>query len=318
MDYFKDMIGQNSVKRKLGFFLDAHKTTSQVPFVMFSGGKGSGKNKFAKEFLKNVKNSDGSSRPTLELNCSILKNTAFLFETIYLTYIRDNNINIIWDELHSLPTDISMALLTICNSDPDPVREFRYQDTNFVFNFKRMGWAFLTTETDKIFPPLKDRFEVVDFEPYEKSELQDILKSNCDSVVFQDESLGMLGDILRGNPRSAVRCAEHVNTYCARFNKSIFGEKDFFELSKLINILPHGLLNTELSLLKELNSRGPSTLQMLVSATGLSRSAIQKDHEVHLMRKGFLKIEGLRKITVKGQDALNDCKIFIEKANATA
>ena len=34
--------------------------------------------------------------------------------------------------------------------------------------------------------------------------------------------------------------------------------------------------------------------------TGLSRSSIQRDHEMYLLRKGFITIEGLRKITSSG------------------
>jgi hypothetical protein len=43
---------------------------------------------------------------------------------------------------------------------------------------------------------------------------------------------------------------------------------------------------------------------MLSSVTGMSRSALQRDAEIYLLRQGLLKIDGLRKITQKGKDIL--------------
>jgi Holliday junction resolvasome RuvABC ATP-dependent DNA helicase subunit len=313
---FDNMIGQKAVKRKLGFYVDAHKVTQRAPFVLFSGNKGCGKTAFAREFADNLRNSDGSKRPFLELNCSVLKNNQTFFENIFLTYLQGNNINCHFDESHNLPKDLAQALLTICNSDSDPVREFRYQDSTFTFNFKKISFLFSTTETDKIFAPLKDRFDIVDFEPYSVSELIDIMKLNCSEVVFINKSEELLGQTLRGNARSAVKMAEQVNTYCDRFGKTFFDEQDFFELCRLVNVLPHGIMNTELTILKELNSRGSCSLQMLASATGLSRTAIQKNFEEYLLKCGFMKIDGQRKITTQGQQIMEKCISFLEKANA--
>ena len=44
---------------------------------------------------------------------------------------------------------------------------------------------------------------------------------------------------------------------------------------------------------------GFSSLAALAAKTGLS-SSIQRDHEMYLLRKGFITIEGLRKLTTSG------------------
>ena len=41
--YFPDLIGQEAVKRKLSFYLDAFHKTSQAPFLLMAGAKRSWK-----------------------------------------------------------------------------------------------------------------------------------------------------------------------------------------------------------------------------------------------------------------------------------
>jgi len=55
-----------------------------------------------------------------------------------------------------------------------------------------------------------------------------------------------------------------------------------------------------MQLLKILRRDGQCSLQMLAAKTGLSRSAIQRDHELYLMRKNLLVIDGKRNITNEG------------------
>ena len=60
--YFPDLIGQNGVKKKLSFYIDAFHKTSQAPFLLMAGAKGLGKTEFAKAFAKNLHNADGEKR----------------------------------------------------------------------------------------------------------------------------------------------------------------------------------------------------------------------------------------------------------------
>lgn len=182
--YFEELVGQENLKRKLSFYLDAFRETMRMPFLLFGGARGLGKTKFARETAKNLLNKDGSQRPLLEVNCSILKNIKTLFEGIYIPYIANSNgLSILWDESHALPVDISQALLTICNSDPNPVRNFTYEESTYSWDFTKLSFMFATTESDKLFPPLKDRFETVDFQNYKKDELKKIIAMNADETV---------------------------------------------------------------------------------------------------------------------------------------
>lgn len=304
VDNFDGLIGQQAVKRKLNFYIEAFQKSSQVPFVLFSAAKGTGKTAFARSFAKSLCNADGSKRPLIELNCSTIKNNRTFFENIFLQYINGNNVTVLFDECHNLPNDLSQALLTICNTEAHHERGFNFDGQHFTFNFKKISFLFATTEADKLFPPLKDRFDVVDFEPYTQKDLSDIIKVNADSAVFLKGVIEEATLSLRGNARSAVRCAEHINLYLQRAEKATFGMDDWKNMCYHLNILPEGLTNTELAILKELEKRGDCTLQTLASVTGMSRTSIQKDVEQFLLKKNFIKIEGLRKITASGRAVL--------------
>jgi Holliday junction resolvasome RuvABC ATP-dependent DNA helicase subunit len=72
----------------------------------------------------------------------------------------------------------------------------------------------------------------------------------------------------------------------------------------MLGIMPYGINNTELQVMRILKDRGACTLQMLSAVTGMSRTALQKDSEVFLLKNGFMRIDGKREITGKGIKAL--------------
>lgn len=304
-EYFKELVGQSTLKRKLSFFIEAFEKTKRLPFLLFTGQRGTGKTEFARHVAKELRNEDNSKRPVLEINSSILRNNRIFFENIYLAYIsRGQPITLIWDEFHNCPNDLAQALLTICNTDKNPVRHFQYNDSILDFDFTRLSFLFCTTEPDKIFPPLKDRFDVVDFENYTGEDLKKIVCLNADKISFLGSILDEIVQYVRGNARSCVKMAENIITYCAKMKTNFFGFKEWNELKKALSILPYGLTSSEAMILRELDVRGPCSLNMLASATGLSRSAIQSDIERHLLKLNFVKIDGKRMITQQGQKIL--------------
>ena len=52
--------------------------------------------------------------------------------------------------------------------------------------------------------------------------------------------------------------------------------------------------------LQILKHRGSCSLNMLAAKTGLSRTALQRDHEMYLIKKNLIDIDGQRKITEEG------------------
>jgi Holliday junction resolvasome RuvABC ATP-dependent DNA helicase subunit len=303
-DYFSHLIGQDNVKKKLNFYLKAYQATSVCPFLNLVGAKGLGKTLFAKEFAKNLKNKDGSKRPFLELNCSTIKNNAQFFEQIFIPLIMNNEITILFDEAHALPKDLTMAFLTIFNTEKTNKKEFVYDEQTFEFDFTKQTFIFATTESDKLFPPLKDRLSTVDFEPYNTNNLGEIIKLNCDGINFSDQALQKLSLTVRGNARNAVMRSKEIVLYCESENQNTFQVSDYLQLTDLLGILPHGITCTEKQILEILSDRGSCKLQTLSAITGLSPTSLRRDHEVYLLRKNFMQIDGERKITNFGKSLI--------------
>lgn len=298
--YFPDLIGQEAVKRKLSFYLDAFHKTSQAPFLLMAGAKGLGKTEFAKGFAKNLYNQDGEKRTFIELNCSTIKNNEAFFEQIFLPVIADNEVTILFDECHALPLDLTMAFLTIFNTEANSRKVFVWNEMNFEFNFKQQTFIFATTETDKIFPPLKDRLTSIDFESYNPQELGEIIKICSPNVNFTDECLQEVASTIRGNARSAVKRSKEINLYCGSKENYNFTSECFKDLCNNVGILPFGLSNTEKQILQILKKCGSTTLTGLSAKLGLSKTALQRDHELYLLNKNLIEIDGKRKITAKG------------------
>tara|TARA_R100000030_G_scaffold100322_1_gene93093 strand:- start:543 stop:1469 length:927 start_codon:yes stop_codon:yes gene_type:complete len=303
-DYFSHLIGQDNVKKKLNFYLKAYHATSVCPFLNLVGAKGLGKTLFAKEFAKNLNNKDGAKRPFLELNCSTIKNNAQFFDQIFIPIIMNNEITILFDEAHALPKDLTMAFLTIFNTEKTNTKEFVYDDQTFTFDFTKQTFIFATTESDKLFPPLKDRLSTVDFEQYSTNNLSDIIKLNCEGVNFSKDALDALSLTVRGNARNAVMRSKEIVLYCESENKNTFDLDDYANLTDLLGILPHGITCTEKQILEILSDRGSCKLQTLSAVTGLSPTSLRRDHEVYLLRKNFIQIDGERKITHHGKNLI--------------
>lgn len=306
-NYFPDLIGQKAVKKKLSFYIEAFNQTGVCPFLLLTGAKGLGKTQFSKAFAKNLNNQDGSKRTFIEINCSTIRNNEQFFEQIFLPIICDNEVTILFDECHALPKDLTMAFLTIFNTETSTKKKFEWDEMSFEFDFKKQTFIFATTESDQIFPPLKDRLTNVDFEPYSQTELGEILRLCAPETMIQDNCLKEVSKSVRNNARNAVMRAKEISLYCGAKKKFLFSLKDYKDLCDQVSILPLGLTYTEKQILEVLNKQGSATLTGLAAKLGLSKTSIQKDHELYLLNKNLIEIDGRRKITSKGIDV---CKIL--------
>ena len=272
-DAFEGLVGQETLKTRLGFYSKAKEATGTIPYLMFNGAKGLGKTEFAKSFAKSL------GKPMLEINCATLRNAERFFEQVFIPAILDKDVTVLMDEAH-------------------------FGESSFLFEFERQTFLFATTELDKLFPPFKDRLTRLDFEPYSTEELAAIIKNKIGWIDFADGVMDDISQTVRGNARSAIKRALEINAYAEVHNRSSFSHKDWKTLCALLGIMPFGINNTELQLMRVLKERGPCTLQMLSAVTGMSRTALQKDAEIFLLQKGFMRIDGKREITGKGSQAL--------------
>jgi Holliday junction resolvasome RuvABC ATP-dependent DNA helicase subunit len=306
MNSFAELVGQEEVKRKLNFYLSAYEKTSFIPFLNFIGAKGLGKSRFVSKFSESIKDSHGNRKPFIELNSSSIQSAKHFFQQVFLSHIQDKDVVVFFDEAHCLPKDLVYALLTILNTESNSVKEYNAGDNVYIFDLKRQHFIFATTESDKIFSPLRDRLTTIEFADYSNNELKQIFNINLPNIEFEDEALNLLSETSRGNARSCVLRANEVKTYCTNYGISKFTVDDARKLFYILGVLPHGLNRIEWQILSILRNQGQCSLSMLAAKTGLSRTSIQKDHELYLIRKNFISIDGLRGITTQGAKILDN------------
>lgn len=302
---FDKLVGQDSVKKKLGFYLEAYNSTSIVPFLNFVGAKGLGKTEFAREFGRNILNAEGNKRTFVEINSSTVKGVSQFFEQIYLPFILDKEVTIFFDEAHALPKEVVMVFLSIFNTESGHEKTIVHKETAYTFDFKKHSFLFATTESDKIFAPFKDRLITVDFDNYSQEDLAQIFLNNLQNISFAPDALEYISSTFRGNARNCVQRVKDIQFYSVSRNVNTFSMVEIKDLCDTLGILPQGCTQIEWRILNILRKEGRQSLQSLAARTGLSRTAIQKDFELYLLQKGYIEIDGQRLITAKGCTLLN-------------
>jgi Holliday junction resolvasome RuvABC ATP-dependent DNA helicase subunit len=308
-NYFEEMIGQEKTKRVLSFYIDAFEKSEILPHLFVVGQRGQGKTMLATQVAKNLRSKTlGRVKPMLTINCSTLKNVRQFVEDIALTYIRDQHITVFFDEAHEMPESVQTCLLTILNPNKHNRNTLRFDDYNIEFDFTKVSFIFATTDPQKVITPLKDRCKMVHMEEYGYGELAEIVEANSEEITYDPVVLKEIASTCRGNARNATLMAkDNVTQFAMRHNIHDIGHKEWDELKCVLGILPLGLENTELQVLKILRERGACSLTNLSAVTGLSSNSIRSEFELYLLKHGLMEVaQGGRKITAKGDQYLTD------------
>ena len=300
---FPDIIGQSNAKRVLDFFCNGFKQTSIMPHLMFVAPKGCGKTTMAKATARRLKAINNDKR-YFEINCSTIKNVKQFFNQLVIPYMQDRDATILFDECSEIPKDVSMALLTILNPNPDNQTSFTLEDYTVDFDFRRLSFMFATTETQSVFHALMDRLERVDLEEYTLDEMGKIVKLNLD-LDIEPKALEEIASVLRGNARAAQKMAQKIESYCKQNHITRFAYSDWQKLGKILSIYPLGLNITEIILLNILKDNKDCSLTNLSAKTGISKQAVQRDFEFYLQKHSLMDITTAgRNITAKGMEYL--------------
>jgi len=304
---FPDIIGQDNAKRVLDFFCNGFKQTSIMPHLMFVAPKGCGKTTMAKATARRLKAINNDKR-YFEINCSTIKNVKQFFNQLVIPYMQDRDATILFDECSEIPKDVSMALLTILNPNPENQTSFTLEDYTVDFDFRRLSFMFATTETQSVFHALMDRLERVDLEEYSLEEMGKIVKLNLE-IAIEPKALQEIASVLRGNARAAQKMAQKIESYSkqrlSHAHGKTFTYKDWQKLSKILSIYPLGLSTTEILLLNILKDNKDCSLTNLSAKTGISKQAVQRDFEIYLQKHSLMEITTAgRNITAKGLDYL--------------
>ncbi len=317
-DLFPNIVGQETAKRRLAFYLRNYDATRILPHIMFVAPKGCGKTTLAKALGRNLKNSEGKTKKFLEINCSTIKSLKQFFNQIIIPHVNGQEVTVLLDEASELPKDVTMALLTILNPNEDNFTSFSYEDYVVDFDFRRISFMMATTEAQSIFHALMDRCARVDLEEYSYDELAEIINRVSKGVSFSEGVLSEIAPTLRGNARKAMQMATDVNSYLRAENKEKFGKKDWSVLRYNLGILPLGLSPIELQVLRLLGEKKQCSLTYLAAKTGLTKSCLQRDFEMYLQKQSLMEIDrGGRGLTAKGQEYLAEVDEFLDQPAPT-
>jgi len=315
-NYFEEMIGQDKTKRVLSFYIDAFEKSEILPHLFVVGQRGQGKTMLATQVAKNLRSKTlGRVKPMLTINCSTLKNVRQFVEDIALMYIRDQHITVFFDEAHEMPVSVQTCLLTVLNPNKHNRNTLRFDDYNIEFDFTKVSFIFATTDPQKVITPLKDRCKMVHMEEYGYGELAEIVEANSEEITYDPVVLKEIASTCRGNARNATLMAkDNVTQFAMRHNIHDIGHKEWDELKCVLGILPLGLENTELQVLKILRERGACSLTNLSAVTGLSSNSIRSEFELYLLKHGLMEVaQGGRKITAKGDQYLKELEGYCKE-----
>lgn len=307
MNYFNEMIGQTKTKNVLGFYVDAFEKTEILPHLFILGQRGQGKTMLATQVAKNLRSKTlGRVKPMLTINCSTLKNVRQFIEDIVLQYVRDQHITLFFDEVHEMPVPIQTCLLTVLNPNKNNMNTLRFEDYHIEFDFTKVSFIFATTDPQRVITPLKDRCRMVHMEEYQYDELGQIVKNNSEDLEFDDETLRDIASVCRGNARNATLMAkDNILQFARRHNVSFIDMNIWNRIKGVLGILPLGLENTELQILKVLKERNICSLTNISAVTGLSTQALRAEFELYPLKHNLMEIaQGGRRLTKQGREYL--------------
>ena len=304
---FEEIIGQSKAKSRLNFHFDAFVVGEALPSIMFCAPRGFGKTTIAESFGAKVREVTNGTKRVFTVNSAAIKNLKSFWESVVWPHINDRDITLVLDECSELPADVTMALLTMINPNPQNRNSFTYDDMTLDVDLKRQTFIFATTEPHRVFPALMNRCRRIDLESYTYTELSNILRRNAKGIIFGQNVLGHISPTLRGVARQAVMMGQDIRTYLAPLKRTTFGMQDWRALSSQLDVLPLGLTRLELQVLRILEVNRDCSLTRIAATLGMTPSSVQKDLELYLMKSSLLEIgtEG-RNLTPQGAQYLKD------------
>lgn len=296
---FHKIVGQEPIKRRLLHSIECFKVGGVFPHYLFSGAMGNGKGAITKEFCRLLYQHD-KEFVAHTINCATIKDIGSFYKQVYLPMIEGKKVLLRFDECHNLEDKIQQLFLSAIDVSDEIEREIPTDFGGMKFNLRDHIFIFMSSEPDKLFPPLKNRMDEISMTSYKQSELGEILKRRCKNISFADQVIEVIASHLRGNPRSAEQMAKKILGYCGLKKVETFTAQDWQDFQYVNDIKPFGLSGNEIEVIKALAQRTECSLNDLRAATNLSRTAIMNDCEPYLTQLRFMLVNKQRQITPKG------------------
>lgn len=301
---FDGLVGQDNARRQLSYYLENHELTGVFPNMIFVAPRGTGKTELARRVSRGLALKHTGKR-LIEISSSSVRSVGKFFDTIVGPFLVGQPGTVFFDEASDLVQNLETALLTILQPDEAGLSEYVYNGARYTFNTREHTFLFATTKPQKVNSDLLDRLERIALEEYTIEQLGRIVLKRLKNVDIEQPLLDEIASVLRANARQAVRMSERIRMYLTNESMSEFKERDWKKLKRTLNIMPLGLNQTEVTVMRYLAQRELTTLTMLSSKLGMIRDAVQRDVESYLLKLDLIEIQPKgRALTQKGRDYL--------------
>lgn len=269
-------IGNENAKNVLAKF------GNSIPHFLIVGPSGHGKTSLVKLATK--------TKRLIQTSANAIDDHNDMFA--FLKQANENDVVFI-DEIHSLNHKLQESLYELMESNIFQRISGRGQQKTFEnIHLPKFTIAGTTTKEHKLNQPLKNRFLSIHIQPYSHEDLVKIATLNLNSNDFEIPLI--IAQHSRNTPRTVVKlCRAVTSTNCKTKN-------DVLDLLRSLEIYPEGLTNTEIRILKILQT-SPASLSSLSAKLMLEEDLVQEEHEPFLIQNSFIeRNKNGREITKKG------------------
>lgn len=297
----ENFIGQESAKKKLNFCIQKQNERGYIRPILFSAQRGYGKTRLARLTGFNLRDEPGNVKKFIEINCSSVKNVSSFVSQIVLPHVTDRDVTILFDEIDQMDKSVQGWLLSVLALNDKNRSSNIHDGITYDFNFNRFSFIACTTNTERLSLPFKSRFRRIEFEPYKKTDLIEILKLHNKEIEFKDGVEEEIVTYCRGCPRILT---EEIGKDLKDSGEKIITRDIWQDINRFLGHKILGLNNKELEILRYLRDTGPQTLTAISAFVGLDAGTVRRDSELFLRSKGLIRIDGKRYLSKSGQELL--------------
>ena len=295
-DYFPEIIGQESIKSKLGFYIKNYSSSYYLPNLLILGQFGSGKTSLCRGMARYLKERDNPNKikKLIEISGTSLQTEDDIFNILVIPYLKNQFCTLFIDEVHNLDKEAQETLLKILGDieqSKNRINNYTYNGENYVFDFRKISIIAASTEPQKLLNTLTSRFEVLELDDYTENEIIQIFAKNLKNIHIDNGVFPKLIDSVKNNPREISRLADNICLYMKRENKHTLDSREWGQIYRELQLRPKGLNNIEVKILKILKNNPNSSLTKVASMLQLTPQATRAYHETYLLRLGLLNIK---------------------------
>jgi Holliday junction DNA helicase RuvB len=295
---FSKIIGQEDAKKSIEFFVQSHSLEYPVPTLLFTGSHGLGKSMFSSLIAKAL------GREFIEVNCGSIKTVEEFVESVIIDKLMgETEKTLLLDESHKLSQQITTFLLTVLNPNKNLSNEIPYGKNYMNWDLRKINVIFATTDSFKIFKPLKNRCHEVYFNQYSNEELFEIVKNYLPSVEITCDK-EKLAQVCRGRARDAYVLSLNIKRYLIHKSK-VFDDDGLDKIMNIFGIKELGLKKNEYELLKIVFEQGPISASNMAIQMMVQEENIEDEIEIRLKELGLIcNTNRGRLVTEKGKEYL--------------